>query len=148
MWTRIEGAEGAAAAALRSLHYAAADSALHVLLRFHPPVQRYLSCTASLEYPQALGNPTMDVRTLPAMEGLDLFADCFQLATFVCWDGGFKASCTDDTRQTSRIRQPLTITPEAVRGGIGNASATCAPVNHSRHGTAPAQALPAAGMST
>ena len=45
-----------------------------------------------------MGNPTMDVRTLPAMEGLDLFAGCFQLAPFVCWDGGFKASCADDTR--------------------------------------------------
>ena len=52
---------------------------------------------ASLEYPQALGNPTMDVRTLPAMEGLDLFVGCVQLAPFVCWDGGVKASCTDGT---------------------------------------------------
>ena len=47
----------------------------------------------------------VDVRTLPAMEGLDLFAGCFQLATFVCWDGGFKASCTDDTRPQPFLHQ-------------------------------------------
>ena len=47
----------------------------------------------------------LGVRTLPAMKDLDLFASCFQLARFVCWDGGFKASCTDDTRAQHFLRQ-------------------------------------------
>ena len=47
----------------------------------------------------------MDVRTLPAMEGLDLFVGCFQLAPFVCWGGGFKASCAGDTRAQPFLRQ-------------------------------------------
>ena len=60
---------------------------------------------ASLESPQALGNPAMDVRTLPAVQGLDLFMGCFQLAPFVCWDGGFKASCAGDTRAQPFLHQ-------------------------------------------
>ena len=46
-----------------------------------------------------------EVRTLPAMEGLDLFVGCFQLTPFVCWDGGLKASCRDDTRAQPFLRQ-------------------------------------------